>query len=107
MAVLSGIEGQAHLDVIKEPPSWSGYFLSESEPDPRDMNLFSSAGPQSNTVYEGPVFLNGQYHLALGRVKILRVNLKYPGGKLRVDFKGLETLKLTRLLPGPPEDYLP
>ena len=104
MAILSTVEGYAHVEVESGGLNWHGYILLD--PDPENIRYFDAFGPKSMTVYEGPVMGNGKYHFANGIVKITSVQYKEDPLEFRIDFKGIEKLNISKALESKPEDYL-
>ncbi len=102
MAILSGHEGIAHIEIKNNPPGWSGYILFDI--DTVDFGFFDIVGPQSRTVYEGPVYFNGEYRFAIGDVVIRKASQE--NNMYRVEFIGADSLKVSRTFTKKPDDYI-
>lgn len=105
MAILGGLEGRAHVKLENDGANWGGYILLE--PDIANLGYFDIAGPQSKTIYEGPVLAEENYYFGHGKVQIREVTWTDNPKKLKVGFKGIEQLSLAKALPAQPSDYLP
>ena len=102
MAILNGLEGQAHVESQNDLANWSGYIILV--PDPANLDQFDIAGPAAKGVYEGPVMMNEKCSFANGNVLVRKVNLT--STELRVEFVGTGKLNLIRPLSKTPNDYL-
>jgi hypothetical protein len=103
MAILNGIEGAAHVEVASDNRNWSGYILIED--DPSNLRYFDIAGPQAQTVYEGPILVSGKYFRVAAKVRVIKMIYNPDGCK--IEFKGIEIPERMIALNGKPEDYLP
>jgi len=107
MAILNGIEGRAHVEVKDGVHGWSGHILLD-DPDPTNIRYFDAFGPLSNTTYEGPLLMEGNYFSGNGPVKILSVYCKTDEPtEFRVDFMGTNSFVIVKPLSSLPEDFLP
>jgi hypothetical protein len=108
MAILNGIEGQAHVESEDDDIHWKGYILVE--PNPSNLRYFDVSKPSKNIIYEGPIFRKGIYYFGHGRVQILEVDysfkLENSPDKMQVEFKGIESMNNLKALKDKPKDYL-
>lgn len=105
MAILNGSEGLAHVEVEGDGVNWNGYMIFEFNSS--NLGRFDAAGPTSKTVYEGPIFTNGKICFGHGTIKILKVKYIQKENEIRVEFRGIEQLTITRTFKDKPKDYLP
>jgi hypothetical protein len=102
MAILNGVEGQAHVEADHGLLNWSGYILLA--PDIVNITYFDIAGPARNGIYEGPVMMAGKCYFMNGNVVVSKVN--FSPSDLRVEFIGNGKLNMIRPLPVVPDDYI-
>jgi hypothetical protein len=103
MAILNGLEGQAHVESDDSLSNWHGHIILA--PDPANIRYFDIAGPAANGIYEGPVMIAGECYFMNGDVLVRKVGFSSSG--LRVEFVGNGKLNKIRPLPIVPDDYLP
>ncbi len=105
MAILNGIEGLAHVIVESDGLNWTGYIFVD--PDPTNIRYFPIVGPASKeSVYEGPILLDGKYYFVNGKVHIRNVNYTHEPEEFRVDFKGIQPINIVKIFEAKPDDFL-
>jgi hypothetical protein len=103
MAILDGVEGNAHIELADENMRWSGYILIP--PWTRKYAHFWSAMKSRKEVtYEGPILFLGKYYFGHGVAHIQMV--KDAGPDLRVDFSGLSELRIAGPSKEKPTDFI-
>jgi len=103
MAILNGLQGQAHVESKGGLSDWIGYITLA--PVLLNAMYFDITGPASRGVYEGPAMMKGSFYLVYGDILVKKVT--YSSAEFRIDFVGNGEFIMVSPLSEAPDDYLP